>query len=196
MAEIKSAQEIAREKIAKLGEATPEEILSWKYVPEGEKLAARYLKDDVNLTTELSQYQDENIRKHVTKGAEEVLIRNISLPRNDAAKKENRRIMEALKALKHDKVAAENVFSKMRRIFSHYVGPGEEQRKEAYEQLKIDFTAKLRQAMQQQGLGMNARINIEQQPEFQAEWRRMSSRLEGQYQEHLEEYKKELSAVV
>ena len=42
MGEIKSAAEIAREKIEKLGEATDEERLTWKYGPEGDKLAARY----------------------------------------------------------------------------------------------------------------------------------------------------------
>ena len=44
MGEIKSALEIAMEKIEKLGEPTEEERLKWKYVPQGEELAARYLK--------------------------------------------------------------------------------------------------------------------------------------------------------
>jgi len=44
MDEIKSAREIATEKVDKLGEVTDEERLRWKYTPEGEKLAARYLK--------------------------------------------------------------------------------------------------------------------------------------------------------
>ncbi|MFC1930749.1 hypothetical protein ACFLXJ_00875 [Chloroflexota bacterium] len=47
--EIKSALEIALEKIEELGELTEEERLQWKYVPEGEKLAARYLKQNLNL---------------------------------------------------------------------------------------------------------------------------------------------------
>ncbi len=33
--EIKSAREIAMEKVEKLGEVTEEERLKWKYVPEG-----------------------------------------------------------------------------------------------------------------------------------------------------------------
>jgi hypothetical protein len=46
MDDIKSAREIAMEKVEKLSEATDEERLEWKYVPEGEKLAAKYLKQD------------------------------------------------------------------------------------------------------------------------------------------------------
>ena len=48
MTDIKSAHEIAMEKVAKLGEATEEERLRWKYVPEGEKLAASYLKQGLH----------------------------------------------------------------------------------------------------------------------------------------------------
>ena len=47
--EIKSAREIAMEKIAEIGEASQEERLKWRYVPEGEKLAARYAEEDFNL---------------------------------------------------------------------------------------------------------------------------------------------------
>ena len=51
--EIKSALQIAMEKVAKLGEATEEERLRWKHVPDGEKLAARYLKQNLNLLSDL-----------------------------------------------------------------------------------------------------------------------------------------------
>ncbi len=43
--DIKSALEIAMEKVEKLGEATVEERLKWKYLPQGKQLAAKYLKD-------------------------------------------------------------------------------------------------------------------------------------------------------
>jgi hypothetical protein len=56
MGEIKSAREIAMEKLAQLGEITEEERLKWKYVPEGAKLAAGYLGGDCNLIPELGKY--------------------------------------------------------------------------------------------------------------------------------------------
>ena len=59
MGEIKSAAEIAREKLEKIGEPTPEERLKWKYAPEGEKLAARYLKDGGDLASEVGKYDTE-----------------------------------------------------------------------------------------------------------------------------------------
>ena len=119
MGEIKSAAEIAREKLEKLGEVTEEERLRWKYVPEGEKLAALYIKEECNIVTELNKYE-EKARKYITESAGDILIRNISLPKNDIARRNNKKAMEGLKAVKSDKVAIENIFSKMRHVLDHY----------------------------------------------------------------------------
>ena len=195
MGDVKSALEIAMEKIEKLGKATDEERLKWKYVPEGERLAARYLKQDCNLAVELSQYE-ETARKYVIEGAGDILVRNINLPRNDLAKRNNKRAMDGLKNLKNDKVAVENVYSKMRRIFNHYTEQGEQQRKQAYESLKAEFEAKLQQAVQQQlGSFLRIRIDAEKQPQFQEEWRKIQTQLDSQYLKLLDEYKRELSDI-
>jgi len=195
MADIKSAWEIAQEKLGKIGEATPEERVRWKYIPEGERLAAQYIKDDTNLAAEINKYNNAGERKYVKEGVEEVLIRNISLPTTDFAKKNNKRIMDTLKSLKKDKVAVENIYSQMRRIFQHYASTGEEQRKQAYQQLKMDFAGRLREAMTQQGINPETRVDVERQPEFQSEWRKMSARLDEQYIKYLDEFKKQLMAV-
>ena len=79
MSDIKSALELAMEKIERLGKATDEERLKWKYVPEGERLAVRYLKQDCNLVVELSQYE-ETARRYIKEGASDILIRNINHP--------------------------------------------------------------------------------------------------------------------
>ena len=193
--EIKSALEIAMEKVEKLGEVTDEERLRWKNVPLGEKLAARYLKQNLNLLAELGKF-DGDAKKYVIEGFQDVLIRNIELPRNDYLRKKNKRVMDGVKLLKNDKVSAENVFSRMRRIFEHYVEQGEQQRKQAYESLKAEVEARIQQALKQQmGSLANMKINVESQPQFQEEWRRMLAQLDMQYISVLNEYKKELSAI-
>ncbi len=195
MGEIKSAIEIAMEKAKGLGEASDEERLKWKYVPEGERLAARYLKQDCNLVVELSQY-DDKIKKYVIQGVAGILIRNINLSKSDLAKRANRRAMEGLKIVKSDKARVENVYTKLRRIFEHYVGQGGQQRKQAYESLKIEFEARIKQAIQQQlGSFVGIRIDVERQPQFQEEWRKLLTQLDSQYVKLLDEYKQELSAI-
>ncbi len=195
MDDIKSALEIAMEKVEKIGEPTEEELLKWKYVPEGEKLAVKYLTKDCNLVAEMSRYQ-ENVRKYIIEGAAEILIRNISLPKNDVAKSNNKRVMDGLKNLKSDKVSVENVYSRIRHIFNHYAEQGEQQRKEAYESLKVEFEAQVQQQVQQQlGSLMQVKIDVEKQPQFQQEWRKMQAQLDSQYLNLLDEYKRELSGI-
>ena len=192
MADIKSALEIAMEKIEKLGDATEEERLKWKYLPEGERLAAKYLKEDCNLVAELSQHQ-EGVRKYVTEGAAGILARNINLPRNEVVKKTNKKMMDGLKVLKKDKVGVENVYSRIRHLFNHYSTQGEQQRKQAHEALKADFETKLQQAAQKQlGSSANMKIDVERQPQFQQELRKVMRQLETSYVSLLEEYKREL----
>ena len=195
MGDIKSAREIAMEKVEELGEPTDEERLRWKYIPEGERLAAKYIKESCNLVAELSQYQ-ENVRGYIVEGAQDILIRNINLPKDELAKRLNRQVMDGLKALKNDKVGVENVYSKLRHIFNHYKEQGEQQRKQAYEALKSEFEAKVQEAISQQlGVFAGIRIDVERQPQFQEEWRKIQIQIDSQYVVLLDEYKQELRAI-
>jgi hypothetical protein len=195
MGEIKSAAEIAREKIEALGEVTEEERLKWKYVPEGEKLAARYIRENCNLVTEVSKYREE-ARKFITEGAGSILIRNIGLPKSELARRNNKKAMEGLKTLKNDKVAVENVFSKIRHVLDYYVQQGEQQKKQAYESLKAEFEVRVQQAIQKQtGINTKMKIDVERQPQFQEEWQKVQIQLDSQYLKLLDEYKQELAAI-
>ncbi len=195
MDDIKSAREIAMEKVEKLGEATDEERLRWKYVPEGEKLATKYLKEDCNLVAELSRYE-KNITGHVIEGVAEILVRNIDLPKDNLAKRNSKKAMDGLKTIKSDKISVENVYSKIRHIFNHYAEQGEQQRKQAYESLKAEFEVKVQQALQQQLSPVSGvRMDVEKHPQFQEEWHKIRTQLDAQYISLLAEYKKELLAI-
>ena len=195
MDEMKSAYERAMERAESLGKASEEDLTKWKYLPEGAKLAAKYLRDEFDLATEIGKY-DEKVRQHVVQGAQEAFIRNIDLPRNDLAKKKNKKVMEAIKELKRDKVGIENVYTKLRRVFSHYEKEGEQQRRQTYEAVKSDFEAKLMQAAQQQpGAAPPPRVSVESHPQFQQEWRRVLAQLDSQYLKLLDEYKKEILTI-
>jgi hypothetical protein len=196
MGYIKSAAEIAREKLEKIGAPTEAERLKWKYAPEGERLAARYLKEDnLNLMSEVKQY-DDKAKKIVAASINDILLRNISLPRNDAARKTNKKAMDGLKALKNDKVAVENLFSRMRRVLDHYVQEGAKQKKQAYESLKAEFEARVQQAIRQKtGVNAKIKVDVEKQPQFIDEWQRVQAQMEAQYLNLLDDYKKELAAI-
>ena len=195
MDEMKSAYERAMERAEGLGKASEEDLTKWKYFPEGAKLAAKYLRDEFDLATEIGKYE-EKVRQHVVQGAQEAFLRNIDLPKNDLAKKKNKKVMEAIKELKRDKVGIENVYTKLRRVFSHYEKEGEQQRRQTYEAVKRDFEGKLMQASQQQpGAAPPPKVNVDSHPQFQQEWRRVLAQLDSQYLKLLDEYKKEILTI-
>ncbi len=99
-----------------------------------------------------------------------------------------------MKVLKNDKVAVENVFSRMRHVLDHYVQEGAKQKKQAYDSLKAEFEAKIQQAIRKQtGVNAKVKIDVEKQPQFLEEWQRVQAQMEAQYLTLLDEYKQELA---
>jgi hypothetical protein len=195
MGEIKSAAEIAKEKLAKIGEPTEEERLKWKYGPAGEKLAARYLKENTNLVNEIKSF-GEKASLYITASINDVLVRNILLPRNEADRRINKKAMDGIKLLKNEKVAVENTFSKMRHVLDHFVQEGTKQKKQAYDSLKTEFEAKLKQVIRQKtGVDASVNIDVEKQPQFLEEWQRLQAQMDAQYLTLLDEYKNELGKI-
>jgi len=196
MGEIKTAYEIAMERVAKMGEATEEEKLRWKYKPEGEKLAALYLEEEINLASKLSGY-DNKAKEIVVDTLSEILIANINLVKNDAAKRRNKKAMEGIKIIKKDKIAVENVFSKMRALFNQEMEQGDQQRQQIYQSMKEHFRQQMMQAAQQQygpqAASMN--IDVDNDPQFREQLNRVMARMESDYIKQLDEYKKELKEV-
>jgi len=193
--EIKTAGQIAMEKISSIGEVTEEDRLKWKYVPEGEKLATKYFNENISLETELGKF-DKKARSYLAQGMEIVLLVNIDLPKNDNIKAKNEKAISALKVIKKDKAALADVFDDMTRIFEHFTGQGDQQRKQAYENLKIEFKGQLQKALEKQmGSVAGVDLNVEKLPQFQEEWRRMQAQMDGQYLSLLDEYKREIKAI-
>jgi hypothetical protein len=192
MADIKSFREIAMEKIVSIGEASEEEQLKWKYIPEGEKLAASCLNDDREIKSEIEKF-DKKVRDFVLKGAEKVFISNIGIPKNDIVKSKNEKAMHNLLYIKKDKNSVKAIYEKINYIFEHYNTQGKQQREQSYELLKEDFRNKIEQALAQQtGTNNNIEIKVENLPQFQDEWKKVVLQLENQYNNYLNEYKQSL----
>jgi len=194
MSEIRSAKEIALERLKDIGDITEDDRLRWKFVPAGEKLAQRYIAEHFDLETELASY-DEKQLPFVIKGMTQILLTNIDLPRNETIEKRNDKVLDALMAVKEDKESAADALGQLQRVFDHYLKMGEGQRAQAKQALKAKFEQGLRQALRAQGKDIAGQINIEQYPQFQEEWRRTQTQLELQYVKSIDEIKKYLSRV-
>lgn len=190
---IKSAYERALERAEKI-EVSGDKLKEIKYTPEGAKLAAAFLKEEkFDLAKAIAEF-DADGRKYVYKGAQEALLNNIILPRNARHKTELKRAMDGLILLKKDKSKLTQVLGKIDSLVAYY----ERTKQQAYDNLKKDFEGALRQAMQQQQLGMrqqNGRVDAEMQAEFQMKWREVLSRLDMDFETNLSGLKKEVERI-
>jgi hypothetical protein len=195
--EIKSAREIAMEKIAALGTATNNDKLKWKFIPEGEKIALKYLREGTDIEASISTYSSD-AQQYIKNGAEEVLLTSIQLPVNDKVESGNKKAMDGIISIKKDKNAAKKLLEQMKQILEHYSGHGAEQRLRTYDGLKQQYEARLKQAVSQQ-LGTNTDadlgISVETLPQFQEEWRRTAAQMDDQYFKLIDEYKNELRKI-
>jgi hypothetical protein len=191
MSEMKSAWEKAMEKVEKLGKLSEEELKQLEYQPTGNKLAAKYLQEmDYNLDSELMKYKGTGIRKYVLKGAQEIFLHSIFLPKNEHDLQTIKRAMAGLRLLKENKGSLDAVLDRITNLLNYY----RQARQQTYLQLKRDFETKLREAnkaMQQQ-METEASIEAEEHPQFLEEWRRINSQLDAQYEKALEEHKQQI----
>ncbi|HSW56880.1 MAG TPA: hypothetical protein VLH15_00595 [Dehalococcoidales bacterium] len=196
MSDIKSAREIAMEKINAMGEPTEQERMEWKYLPEGEKMAARYLKGDIQLQPEIAKIE-KKAAPYITRGIYNILIKNVNLPVNENIQKTNKLALDGIKIIKTEKTKTDAILKQIAQIFSHYSGVGEQQRQQAYQNLKEDFSLKVQQALQQQmgSKAANMRIDVEKQPQFLEEWRKIKTQLDGQYVQVLGDLKAQLDQI-
>jgi hypothetical protein len=194
MGEIRSAKEIAAERLKDIGEITEEDRLRWKFVPAGEKLGQRYMTERVDIENELAKF-DEKQLPFVKQGMTQSLLINFDLPRNESVEKRNRKVMEGLMQLKEDKESTIAALGQLQRVFDHYIQQGEGQRAQAKQALKAKFEQSLRQAFKAQGKEYSGQMNVEQLPQFEEEWRRTSAQMEQQYVRSIDELKKYLSQI-
>lgn len=192
---IKSAREIVQEKLSGLGEASQDDKLRWKYVPEGRRLGVRYLDErDVDLSAEMAKFPPEAI-KYVNRGIEEVMLEGINLPSGEFARQRVDKAASALKLLKRDKTAVDRIMAKIKYVLDHYATSGSEQKKQIYEGLKNEFRRQLKQSLSEANIKSDIDLDVESLPQFQEELRRAQGRIDSEYSKLLNSYKEELKKI-
>ncbi len=184
MAEIKSALEIALEKAEKIGKASKEELKAQEWKEKGQRLAARFLKQEqVDLVRELSEVPPEG-KAPLVRGLVEIFLRNIVLPRDEYVLKDARRALEGLNLVFSAFPEVKNLTREIEKLLSQYL----QHREALYQQLKQQFEAQLsgmEEALSQQ-MGVQVKVEAEMHPQFQEEWRKIRDQLDPQYQKQLD----------
>ena len=193
MNRMKSAFELAMERAMGLEEPDEEQKLEWELAPKGRRLAGSFLKGQGTPFTTVENESPER-RPFLIKGMMEALVSNLQLPKNDGANYTNTKVMEGIERLLAGKAGVKELLERVKYVTEQYRQFGIPQREQAYAQLKAQFEAQVMGAMSRQmGQQMSGmQVNVETMPEFQQQWLSVSSQMDSQYEQHLEDFRKQL----
>lgn len=188
---MKSALDRAMERADRI-QVPEEKLKEMEYRSEGERIAAAFMREpDYDLAGALSGLSAEKAG-HISRAVSKILLQNVSLPRKESDLSTNDRVFGALYAIKQDKVGLDEAREQLGNLSNYYM----QARKQQFDRLKAEVERVLDQAMQQQtGAAPGMKLNVEQTPEFQENWRQLSGRLDAEYENALGQLKQQILAL-
>jgi hypothetical protein len=177
VAEIKSALELALEKAEHYGRASREEMASAQYQEQGRHLAVQFLKGEGDLTADLKNLPPE-AQAAARLAIKEVFLRNIGLPRENTVDPRQDRALEGLVLVAGNSKDMARFQTELEQLLQQYI----QVRNNALQQLKGRFATgagQMQRNMEAQ-YGQKVRLDVENLPQFQEEWRRFLGQLQDQ----------------
>ncbi|MBU4533242.1 MAG: hypothetical protein U1D96_05995 [Eubacteriales bacterium] len=189
---IKTAYERAMERAQSIN-VSLDELESTEFKSRGNVLAAQYLRDKrVDLMAELGTFE-ERVRFQAVEGVVETLLNNLSLPTDELAVENNKRVMDGISGLKEDKQAMIQILGELDYLFNYYL----QAYRQAYEHNRAMYekkAAKTQEALEHQ-TGVKMNVNPETQPGFKEDLMKIVAQLDNSYQGHLDEHKRRLRSL-
>jgi hypothetical protein len=189
LADIKSALELALEKAEQYGRASKEELTRDQYRDQGRQLAVNFLRNGVDLDAALAGL-DAAAQPEARTAIKEVLLRNIILPRDGEIDPRMAHALEGLALAAQDRKAMARQKAELEQILQNFL----QVRSNAFQQLKARFGAgigQMQRAMEAQ-MRQRVKLEVEQLPQFQEEWRKFQGQLLGQFEPMLEQLKERM----
>lgn len=191
MGEMKSAWQIAMEKADKLGKVSPDELNSIKYIPEGNRIASQFLQDEkTDLLSELAKFPADDAARFIKNGIDEILVRNITLPRNDEDIRKTNRAMAGLRMIKENKKQLESILGLVNTLVNQYQSALQQTYAEFKKKAEVTIQQASRTARPQRGDQMPLEQKLQLQ--LQEEWREVHSQLDAQYDKALDEHRRKI----
>ena len=189
MAEIKSALELALEKAESYGRASKEEMAQLQHQEQGRQLAVQFFKEAGDLAAELGKLPAA-AQTAARQAAKEVFLRNIGFPRAEGVDDRLGRALDGLLRAAANPKAMLRLKAELEQLLQQY----QQIRQNASQQLKARFAGgmnQLQRAMEAQ-TGSRVRLEPEQLPQYQEEWRRFLGSLQEQFDPMLEGLKERM----
>jgi hypothetical protein len=186
VAEIKSALELALEKAERYGRASKDDLLKDQYQDKGRQLAVLYLREEGDLAAELANLPPE-AKEAAQQAIKEVLVRNITLPREETLDPRVVRALEGLLLIASNRKGMTRLQEEVQQVWQNFLMA----RNAAIQQLKASFGQQLNnvtRALEAQ-YGQRLKVDVEHLPQFQEEWRKFEANLIQQFEPILEDRK-------
>jgi hypothetical protein len=192
MAEIKSALELALEKAERYGKASPQELQEAKWQEQARHLAGEFLREKIELEPELKKFPPE-AHSALAKNVKEILLRNITLPREGVVDDANIRAQVGMLQVARDKKTMQRVLQEIDQLYKSYA----QVRQNALQQFKAQFNAQMEGVKKKLEAQMHRSLNVdvEQTPQFQEQWRTFETQLNQQFEPLLDKHKSMLATL-
>ena len=190
MAEIKSALELALEKAEQYGRASKEDLRQDKFKEQGRQRAVQFLKEeDVDLEKEVANLPPEG-QASARLAMKEVFLRNITIPKDETIDPRLSRALEGMMVSATSKKGMARLKQEIDQLLQQFLMA----RNTAFQQLKTQFSQTLgnyTRALEAQ-LKSKVRLEVENLPEFQQEWRKFEGNMISQFEPVLEDRKRQM----
>jgi len=172
---------IMREKLARIGEVTPEEKESLKEMEQLTSIMSEFYKGQLNpegLWKKLKEYKDKG-KGYLLKEAQVKLLDSLTLADDAMELQKRRRGILAIETIKEDQNTAilEQSLNSIDSLQKRYVGDMEE----AYSSLKAQVERNPQLRMQQGQNSMVMQLTVEEAIKNSAEWRNFAANHEKGY---------------
>lgn len=185
MAEIKSTLEMVMERAARMTAEVAETPQNDDAERRGMRTAASFLNGEaIDLLNYLKE-QPAGEQMGVRSGMARTLLRNIVLPRDDSVSESSLASLSAIQTLAGNSAEISSICNELQQILNQYA----QHREQVKQQLDDAIRAQLKQKLLEQGQSVDDEmsINPSMHPQYQEEFARMSSDLNEQYNQAIEQ---------
>lgn len=190
MAEIKSTMDMVMERAAKMAAGTPPTTNNEEQVKSGMRLAADYLNQKLtDLAGKLAAQQPE-VQSAVRSGMLQTLLRNITLPRDEALRERSILALQGVQAITQyaGVSSVTGVCTELQQILDQY----SRHKEQMTQQLEDALRGQLEQQYAARG-SKPGNLNAAMHPQYHDELAKMLGDLNGQYNQAMDQRKEMIS---
>ncbi len=175
------------ERAARMAERAADIPIEQQMEERGMRLLTEFMNGEHSDLTELLQAEDQSTQMYIRKGMATVLLRNITLPRDEILAQNANRSLSLIQQLAGQDSGVTAVCTELGQLIEQYTGHKEQLK----QQLSDAIRTQLAQQIQQQTGTMPdlEAIDPTMHPQYQKEWEQARSGLNDQYTQALTQRK-------